>query len=116
MFPDSDVAKAFTLGKTKCRYIMLYGIAPKFKQKLIFDLNSSPFCSVTFNESMNSELQICQMDVGIQFWNNDWGLVETHYCDSQFLRCPNAENLLSYLTDSINHLDSDKLLQLQLLS
>ena len=31
MFQDSNVAKAFTLGKTKCRYTMLYGIAPDFK-------------------------------------------------------------------------------------
>ena len=93
VFPDSDVAKAFTLGKTKCRYTMLYGIAPEWKQKLIFDINSSPFYSVMFDESMNSELQMCQMDVGIRFWNNDRSLIETFYYDSQFLRPPNAENL-----------------------
>ena len=77
MFPDSSVTKAFTLGKTKCRYTMLYGVASEFKQKLIFDTNSSLFYSVTFDESMNSELQISQMDLGFQFWDNDWGLVET---------------------------------------
>ena len=53
-----------------------------------------------------------QMDVHTRFWNNDQGLVETHYYDSEFLRHPNAENLLSCLTDSIHHLDSDKLLHL----
>ena len=37
--PDSDFAKAFTLGKTRCRYTMLYGITPEFKQKIIFDIN-----------------------------------------------------------------------------
>ena len=111
MFLDSDVAKVFTLGKTKCRYTM-YLIAPGFKQNLIFAINYSPFYSVTFDESMNSELQICQMDGGIRFWNNDRGLVETRYYDSQFIRRPNAESLLSSLIDSINHLDSDKLLQL----
>ena len=57
VFPD--VAKAFTLGKTKCRYTMLYGIAPEIKGKLIFDVNSSPFYFVTFDESMNSEPQMC---------------------------------------------------------
>ena len=87
-----------------------YGIAPEFKQKLIFDINSSPFYSVTFDESMNSELQNYQMDVSTRFWNSDWGLVETHYYDSEFLWHPNAENLLSCLTDFINHLNSDKLL------
>ena len=39
MFPDSPVAKALTLGKTQCRYTMLYGIAPEFEQKLIFYIN-----------------------------------------------------------------------------
>ena len=55
MFPGRDVAKAFTLVKTKCRYTMLYWIAPKFKQKHIFDISSSPFYFVTFG----SELQMC---------------------------------------------------------
>ena len=91
---------------------MLYGIAPEFKQKLIFDINASPFYSITFDESMNAKLQMCQMDVGVRFWNNDRGLIETRYYDCQFLRHPNTENLLSCLTDSINHLDSDNLLQL----
>ena len=79
MLPDSNVAKAFTLGKTKCRITMLYGIAPKFKQKLIFDINSSPFYSINFDKI------------------NDRGLVETRYYLSQFLRCPNAENLFKLL-------------------
>ena len=55
---------------------------------------------------------MCQMDLGIRFWNNDRSLVETRYYDSQFLRRKNAENLLSCLADSIDHLNSDKLLQL----
>ena len=98
--------------KTKCNYTLLYGITPEFKQKLIFDINSSPFYSVTFDKSMNSEFQMYQIDVGIQFQNNNRGLVETCCQDSQFLRHPNAKNVLSCLTDSISHLDSDKLLQL----
>ena len=35
MFPGRDVAKAFTLVKTKCRYTMLYWIAPEFKQTFL---------------------------------------------------------------------------------
>ena len=50
--------------------------------------------------------------MGIRVWNNDRVLVEAPYYDSQFLRRPNVANLLSCLTDSMNHLDSDKLLQL----
>ena len=32
MFPDSEIASQFTLGKTSARYTMLYGIAPEFKK------------------------------------------------------------------------------------
>ena len=84
-----------TLGKAKCRYTKLYGIAAKFKQKIIFDIPC-------FDESMKSELQMCQKDMGIRVWNNDWVLVEAPYYDSQFLRRPNVVNLLSCLTDSIS--------------
>ena len=76
---------------------MLYRIVLEFKQKPIFDINSSPFYSVTIHKSMISELQMCQMDVGIRFWSKNWGLVNTHYYDSQFLRGPNAESLLKLL-------------------
>ena len=31
MFPDSEVASKFALGKTKCSYFMNYNIAPHFK-------------------------------------------------------------------------------------
>ena len=39
MFPDSNVQKTFSVGKTKCRCTFLYGIAPEFEQKFIFDIN-----------------------------------------------------------------------------
>ena len=38
MFPDREIASQFTLGKTKVRYTMLYGIAPEFKKQLIYDI------------------------------------------------------------------------------
>ena len=30
MFPDSDIAREFTCGKTKCSYIVKFGITPYF--------------------------------------------------------------------------------------
>ena len=34
MLPDSEIAGQFSMGKTKCRYIILNGLAPHFKSKL----------------------------------------------------------------------------------
>ena len=60
MFPESKIASQFTLGKTKARYTMLYGIAPEFKKQLIYDINASTFYTVSFDESLNSQVQMSQ--------------------------------------------------------
>ena len=36
MFFDSEIAAKFSLGKTKSRYTILYGIAPEFKRILLY--------------------------------------------------------------------------------
>ena len=77
MFPDSKIVSQFTLGKTKAKYTILYRIAPEFKKQLIYDINASPFYTVSFDESLNSQVQISQMDVGVQYWNNRKNIAET---------------------------------------
>ena len=67
MFFDSEVSAQFSLSKTKCRYMILYGIAPCCRDTLKQEINSSPFFSTSFDESMNSVLHSCQMDIGIRF-------------------------------------------------
>ena len=67
IYPDSEVASKFTLSKTKCAYFMNYGIAPHFKNILTKATTESPFYSLSFDESLNAVMQICQMDVGICF-------------------------------------------------
>ena len=112
MFAGNEVAEKFSLGKTKSRYTMIYGIAPVFKKELLFDVNRSPFFTISFDESLNSELQMCQMDVALRFWNEKKGQAETKYYDSQFLSRPNAENLYAGLETSMKGLDKANLLQL----
>ena len=76
---------------------------------LFYNVNQSPFFSISFDESLNSELQMCQMDVALRFWNKKKGQVETKY-DSKFLTHPNAENVYSSLERSMKGLDKVKLL------
>ena len=75
MFPDSEVASSFTLGKTKCAYFMNYGIAPHFKNFLTKAITESPFYSLPYDESLNTVIQSCQMDVGIRYWDDMKNLV-----------------------------------------
>ena len=35
MFPDSEIASKFACGKTKMNYLLCFGIAPFFKEKLL---------------------------------------------------------------------------------
>ena len=99
MFPDSNIASQCTLGKTKARYTMLYGIAPEFKKQLIYNIFASPFYTVSFDESLNSQVQMSQMDAGGGYWNNRKNIAETHYFDSKFMEQLNADVLLKNLDE-----------------
>ena len=103
MFPDSEIEGQFSMGKTKCRYIILYGLAPHFKSKLREAINSSIY-SLSFDENLNSFQQKCQMDLNVRFWNESINIVGTRYYDSKFLETPNAENLLESTKDASNGL------------
>ena len=94
MFPDSEIASQFTLGKTKARYAILYRIASEFKKQLIYDINASPFYTLSFDESLNFQVQMSQVDVGEWYWNNRKSIAEIrYYFDSKFMRQPNADVL-----------------------
>ena len=69
MFHGSQIAKLFQLSKTKCSYLVNFGIAPQLREELVDGTKQSPFLSVSFNESLNEVLQNKQMDVIIRFWN-----------------------------------------------
>ena len=67
MFPDSEISFNLRLCKTKCAYLMNYGIARHFKRNLLKFINNSSFYSLSFDESLNSSLQSCQIDINIRY-------------------------------------------------
>ena len=113
MFPDSGISSQFTLGKTKARYTILYRIASEFKKQLIYDINASPFYTLSFDESLNFQMQMSQVDVGERYWNNRKNIAEIrYYFDSKFMRRPNADVLPKSLDESISSLNRGQFLQL----
>ena len=48
-------------------------------------INASDFFSLSFDESLNEEMQNCQMDLAITFLNNSTKLVESLCYGSKFL-------------------------------
>ena len=85
MFPDSDIAKGFKLGKTKAMYIATHGIAPHFKHLLKDNLNKSEVMEYSFDESLKEITQTCEMDLIIRYWNHDVQKVDVAYWESSFL-------------------------------
>ena len=114
MFGDCDAIKHFSPSKTKCSYLINFGLAPYFKDKLLLATKASSFYSVLFDESMNSVLQEEQMDIHIRFWDSENSLVETRYFYSQFMHCANQGNSYQSITKSIEGLPKTNMNQLSM--
>ena len=114
MFPDSVIAKKFTCGSDKTTYLVNYGLAPYFADKLIHSLNEATLYSISYDESFNRESKNEQMDFGVRFWDSRKSRVVDRYLTSEFLGHPNAENLLESFIKATCKLDSKKLIQVSL--
>ena len=59
MFSDSDIAKTFKLSKTKCGYLISYGLAYFLKDKdvLLKLMHASPYFVISYDESIDKILQ-----------------------------------------------------------
>ena len=114
MFSDSNIAKSFSLARTKCGYFINFGVVPYLKDQLLSIVDTFTFFVVSYDESMNRIFQEELMDIGLRCFNDDTGLVETMYFDSAFLKCPNSENLHEKLLQSLSDLKLEKLLQISM--
>ena len=86
MFPDSRIALNFNCGKTKCSYLVCFGLAPYFHDKLMSNLRQSGVVyAISSDKSLNRVLQSEQKDVIIPFWDNQENKVCSRYFDSRFL-------------------------------
>ena len=88
MFPDSEIAKSFSLGHTKASYIIGEGMLPYFTEVFVNDLKKSdlPF-SVHFDETTTSQVKK-QMDITLRYWSQKHercGLCFIHHCSLDML-------------------------------
>ena len=108
MFPDSNIAKQFMLGEDKLRYAVNFGLAPYFKELLTGNFTNSPCHVISFDESMNSVTQKCQIDFIIRFWNEMEEQVQSRYWDSDIIGHSKATDILQHFLDNVGMLDSSK--------
>ena len=109
MFSDSDIAKKFQMSKTKFSYVIIFGLADYFYNRLITPVKKSPLYSLLFDESLNKVLSKEQMDLQIRFYDDTVREVLARYLDSRFVSRPNAVNLCNEIIDAIKNLDQAKM-------
>ena len=114
MFPDSKIANKFSLARTKCSYMITYGIAPYFASLRLEDIKHSDNFSISFDELLNSLTANEQMDIAITFWDKLNSKVEGRYLTSIFLRHTRADNLLKAFQETTSKLELDKMLQVSM--
>ena len=113
MFPDSQIAKDFSMSKTKMAYLTNFGLVPYYRKNLLDAAKLSPVYSLSFDESLNSIYQEEQMDFYVRFWNDKAGRVAMRYLDSKFLSRPNARNLLEKIQEVSCSLEEENFIQVK---
>ena len=111
MFPDSAIAKGFSCGRTKCSYLVTYGIASYFVQLLNDQLKELEHFVALFDESYNKVVKRSQMDLHVRFWDLSSDIVATRYYSSEFLGKTSAEDICSKFEQCLGSLEREKLIQ-----
>ena len=115
MFPDSAIAREFRCGKTKCAYLIRFGLAPYFKREVLSKvMDTGTVYVVSFDESLNKILQEEQMYLLFRFWGNERDKVVTRYFDSVFLGHTRSVDLLKNFKIGLSELTSSNLLQVSM--
>jgi len=114
MFPDSAIAKKFTLSPAKVAYTIVHGLAPYFSENLMEALQDCTYFVACFDEALNKIAQRGQMDIAIRFWDNSCDKVATRYLTSVFLGHSAASDLEEKFTEGLVGLNLKKLVQISM--
>ncbi|KAJ8675979.1 hypothetical protein QAD02_011765 [Eretmocerus hayati] len=113
MFPDSDIAKKFSMHKDKLRYVITHGLGPFSQSELTDFIRSLDFVTVSFDEFFNPIFHQSQMDLLVRYWFSN--RVEPRYLSSTFLGHSTARDLLVAFIDVFEKLgmNLEKILQIE---
>ena len=109
MFPDSKIAEGFALGPTKASYVICYGLAPFYKEKIMKQLTPKdtepPYFVVSFDEAFNSVSNQKQLDVHLIYFDEHLQRTQRLYFNSQFMGHARASDLMQSLIEVLKDLD-----------
>ena len=87
------------LGKDKLKYIVNYGIAPFFAERLKKEVSESDWLAVCYSESLKKIIQESEMD--FKFCGTCKNKVQLRYWDLMFLGHETATNLMKKINDGL---------------
>ena len=87
------------------------GLRNYFLDILYIETQQSPFYSVSFNESLDNNLQKDQMDQLVRIWSNEKKMVVTRYFNSKFMGGAKAEKILQIFKKGINKPNPENFIQ-----
>lgn len=114
MFPDSNIVKKFSFGRTKAQYVVNYGLAPFFHQELVDHAKKTSQLVVCFDEAFNRVVKKGQMDVAIRLWDVTRSQATSKYFSSAFLGHCTSSDLLMGLKDSLDEVNLTDIIQLSM--
>ena len=111
MFPDCEIARSYSMAKTKLSYVINFGITTHFRTLLLEKLNKSKFCIVCFGESLNKVVQKCQMDFSLRCQDKTANEAVVQYFDLKFLSHASVQDLLKAFQQALKDLHESIMLQ-----
>ena len=116
MFTDSEIAKNMKIASTKMAYLINYGLATFFRERLQDVLAKADLFVICFDESLNKVAQRGQMDLAVRYYmkNEDKEEVVTQYFNSAFLQKASASDLLTKFKEGLSGLPMSKILQVSM--
>ena len=67
MFPDSKIAKSYSQGETKVKYVIQFGIALYIKELILDHIKGKPFSLLLDNTTTQQVKK--QFDANLQYWS-----------------------------------------------
>ena len=110
MFPDSKIARKFTMARIKAMYAINHGIGPYFKSLLLSSIDTSDIHVYSFGESLNDVTQTCEMDLSVKYLDVPCNQVKMRHFGSSFIGHGTCTDILQHfdeITKDLNpaHLD-----------
>ena len=97
MFPDSQVAKQFSMSRQKASYVLQDGLGPLLSKWLVASINASEGAFTLMFDETTTLQNRKQMDLLVRFWDEKQNLVTTRYLTSLFFARATALDITGML-------------------